>query len=159
MSQTLILSLIVLLALSFGCGKSSTYETKDGQVKIEEKGGQATYEVTTQEGKLKMATGDKSVPLPDNFPKDVPLYKGAVVKMAASHGGQLIVHLHAAASCADAAKFYQEQLKSHGWEIDTSMNMGETGMVMAKKAGRQCAVVIAKQDDGTVIQLSVSAGS
>ena len=159
MSQKLVMSLIALLALSFGCGKSSTYETKDGQVKIEEKSGQATYEVTTKEGKLKMATGDKSVPLPDNFPKDVPIYKGAVVKMAASQSGQLIVHLHVTASCADAAKFYQEQLKSQGWEIDTSMNMGDTGMVTAKKAGRQCAVVIAKQDDGTVIQLSVSAGS
>jgi hypothetical protein len=150
--------LIAMLALSFGCGKSSTYETKDGQVKIEEKSGQATYEVTTQEGKLKMATGDNSVALPDNFPKDVPLYKGGVVKMAASQGGQLIVHLHVAASAADAGKFYQEQLKSQGWEVDATMNMGDTGMVTAKKAGRQCAVVAAKQDDGAVVQISVSAG-
>lgn len=157
MSQKMLLTLIPLLALSFGCGKSSTYETKDGQVKIEEKSGQATYEVTTREGKLKMATGDKSVPLPDNFPKDVPLYTGAVVKMAASHGGQLVVHLQTAASCADVAKFYQDQLKGQGWEVDTTMNMGDTGMVMAKKSGRQCAAVIAKQDDGALVQISVSA--
>ncbi|MFA6563693.1 MAG: hypothetical protein WCV00_17445 [Verrucomicrobiia bacterium] len=153
------MSLIALLALSFGCGKSSTYETKDGKVKIDEKNGQATYEVTTKEGKLKMATGDKSVALPDNFPKDVPIYKGAVVKMAASQGAQLIVHLHVAASFTDAGKFYQEQLKSRGWEIGTTMNMGDTSMVTASKAGRQCAVVAAKQDDGAVVQISVSAGS
>ncbi|MBI5688051.1 MAG: hypothetical protein HZC54_23510 [Verrucomicrobia bacterium] len=153
------MSLIALVALSLGCGKSSTYETKDGQVKIDEKNGQATYEVNTKEGKLKMATGDKGVALPDNFPKDVPIYKGAVVKMAASQGAQLIVHLHVTASAAEAGKFYQEQLKSQGWEVDTTMNMGDTGMVVAKKAGRQCAVVAAKQDDGAVIQISVSAGS
>lgn len=159
MSQKIVVSLTVLLALSFGCGKSSTYETKDGKVKIEEKSGQATYEVTTKEGKLKMATGDKGVALPDNFPKDVPLYKGAVVKMAASQGAQLVVHLHVAASIADAAKFYQDQLKSQGWEIGTTMNMGDTSMVTANKAGRQCAVVVAKEDNGALVQLSVSAGS
>ncbi|MCX6911055.1 MAG: hypothetical protein NTY01_23845 [Verrucomicrobia bacterium] len=159
MSQKTVLSLIALLALSFGCGKSSTYETKDGQVKIEEKSGQATYEVTTKEGKLKMATGDKSVPLPDNFPKDVPIYKGAVVKMAASQGAQLVVHIHVAASVADAAKFYQDQLKSQGWEIGTTMNMGDTSMITANKAGRQCAVVAAKEDDGALVQISVSSGT
>lgn len=159
MSQKVILSLIVLVALSFGCGKSSTYETKDGKVKVEEKSGQATYEVTTKEGKLKMATGDKGVALPDDFPKDVPIYKGAVVKMAASQGKQLIVHLHVTASFTEAGKFYQDQLKSQGWEIGTTMNMGDTSMVTANKAGRQCSVVAAKQDDGAVIQISVSTGS
>ncbi|OHE82605.1 MAG: hypothetical protein A2107_06880 [Verrucomicrobia bacterium GWF2_62_7] len=106
-----------------------------------------------------MATGDKGVALPDNFPKDVPLYKGAVVKMAASQGAQLVVHLHVAASIADAAKFYQDQLKSQGWEIGSTMNMGDTSMVTANKAGRQCAVVVAKEDNGALVQLSVSAGS
>ena len=139
MQKQFVIALTVLFAFAFGCGKSEkTYKTADGKVKV------------------KMATGDKGVALPDNFPKDVPILKGATVKIAMTQGKQMVVHLLVSGSVADAAKYYTDELKGQGWEIETTMNMGESSMLSAKKDKRQCTVVAAKESDGTLVQLSVS---
>jgi len=157
MKKQWIIGLAALVGLSLGCGKSEkTYNTPEGQVKVKEKSGEVTYEATTKEGKFTLAAGDKGVALPANFPADVPILKGATVKAAMTQGGQMVIHLHAAGSIADATTFYNDALKSQGWEIETTMNMGGTAMVSAKKSGRQCNVVASKDGDGTLVQVMVS---
>lgn len=157
MKQQFVIALTALVAFSFGCGKSEkTYNTPEGQVKVKEKSGEVTYEATTKEGKFTMTAGDKGVALPASFPKDVPVLKGATVKVAMTQGKQMVVHLHVTSAAADAAKFYNDELKGQGWEIETTMNMGDTSMVSAKKAGRQCNVVASKESDGTLVQVVVS---
>lgn len=158
MNKQFVIAMTVLCAFAFGCGKSEkTYKTAEGEVKVKEKSGEVTYEATTKDGgKFTMAANDKGVALPDNFPKDVPILKGATVKVAMTQGKQMVVHLHVSGSVADAAKYYTDELKGQGWEIETTMNMGDSSMVSAKKDKRQCAVVAAKQSDGTLVQLSVS---
>ena len=94
--------------------------------------------------------------IPDTFPKDVPIPKGAVPKLSMTQGKNEMLHLRVSGSVGEVAKDYQEKLKAEGWEIETTMNMGETSMVQAKKGERTCALVIMKDDDGTMVQLTVS---
>jgi hypothetical protein len=107
MPNKLTVLIALLTILGFGCGKSSTYKTKDGEVKIDRKGNQASYEMTTKEGKTKVTASESGVALPDNFPKDVPIFKGATVKLTSTQGNSQVVHLAVSVSVADGAKFYQ----------------------------------------------------
>jgi hypothetical protein len=158
MQKQFVIVLTVLFAFAFGCGKSEkTYKTAQGEVKVKQKSGEVTYEATTKDGgTFKMAAGDKGVALPDNFPKDVPILKGATVKMAMTHGKQFHVQLQAPGAITDATKFYEDSLKGQGWEIETTMNMGDTSMLSAKKGARQCAIVASKDSGGTIVQLTVT---
>jgi hypothetical protein len=155
MTKNVAVILAVLTGLTVGCGRSSTQQTKDGEVKIERKGSQGAYEVTTKEGTVKVTTGDKGVALPDDFPKDVPVYKGATVKLTSTQGKATVVHLGVPVSVAESAKFYQDQLKQQGWEIEATMNMGEATMISAKKGTRKCTVNSAKTDKETMVQIVV----
>jgi len=158
MKRLSIALLLVCVGAWFGCGRSNstTYKSKDGEVTIEQKGDKQTFEVTTKEGKFKMATGGKGgVALPDDFPKDVPLSPGATVKMSMTSGQGLMVHLESATSAADVGKFYNEQLKGNGWNIEQTMNMGEVSTLSAKKDQRQCTVTCTKDGPKTLIQIFV----
>jgi hypothetical protein len=67
-----------------------------------------------------------------------------------------MLHLHVSGTVADVVKAYQEMLKGEGWEIETTMNMGDSSMLQAKKGGRQCVAMVVKDDAGTLIQLTVT---
>ena len=156
MNKILSIILTAVVVLAFGCGKSETYHSPDGKVKVEQKGDTAKVEVTTKDGKATMTASDKGVAIPDTFPKDVPIPKGAVAKLNMTQGKTEILHLHVAGSMADVAKEYQEKLKGEGWAIESSMNMGEASMIQAKKGSRECTAMVTKDDTGSLIQLSVT---
>ncbi len=156
MSKTLLGMLAVTAALAVGCGGSKTYESSDGKMTVDKKGDTVNYEIKTKEGKATMTASDKGVAIPDTFPKDVPIPKGATPKMTMSQGKTELLHLSVPGSVAEVAKDYTEKLKKEGWEIESSMNMGDTSMVMGKKGARKCAAVVAKDDAGALVQLSVS---
>jgi hypothetical protein len=151
---TIILAL--LAAIACGCGKKSTYKTRDGEVTVNKNGSEVTIESKTKDGNVKMSSNAAGVALPDDFPKDVPIYKGAVPQMATTQGKMMMVHFNSSAPVADILKFYQEQLKEQGWEIQTTMNIGEGSMLSAKKGERECTATVMKQDKGSMIQLTVA---
>ena len=148
----------VCVALAFGCGKDErTVSTPQGDIKVTKKGDGASVEVTGKDVKISAAGDGKSVALPANFPKDVPIINGGVVRIAAVTGENLSVHLAAPASMAEATKYYEDNLKSQGWKIEATMSMGEATMVSAKKGKRECIVTATKDGNGSVVQLVVSA--
>ena len=156
MKKILSVILPAVVALAFGCSKSETHQSPDGKIKVEQTGDASKVEVMTKEGKATVTASDKGVAIPDTFPKDVPIPKGAVPKLTMSQGKAEMLHLHVSGTVADVVKSYQELLKGEGWEIETTMNMGEGSMLQAKKAGRQCAALVMKDDAGTLIQLTVT---
>jgi hypothetical protein len=156
MQKNLAIILAAVAAITFGCGKSDTYKVKDGEVKVDKQNGKVTFQSKSKDGNVTVSAAKEGVPLPDGFPKDVPIYKGAVVQVASSEGKTMMVHLNVSAPVADALKFYQEQLKEQGWEIKSTMNMGEGSMLVAKKGDRQCSAVVMKQDNASMVQLSVT---
>ena len=156
MKKILSVILPAVVALTFGCGKSETHQTIDGKIKVEQNGDTAKVEVMTKEGKATMTASDKGVAIPDTFPKDVPIPKGAVARLTMTQGKAEMLHLHVAGTVADVVKTYQDELKGQGWEIESTMNMGEASMLQAKKSGRQCSAMVMKDDAGTLIQLTVT---
>jgi hypothetical protein len=156
MNKILMVTAVLALMVASGCGRKQTYETSDGKVTMTEKNGTANYEIKTKEGTAKIAASDTAVTVPDTFPKDVPILKGAVPKLTMTQGKNELLHLHVAGAVVDVAKEYQEKLKAEGWEIETTMNMGDSSMVHAKKDKRTCGVVVLKEDNGSMIQLTVA---
>lgn len=151
MKKSLIASCVFAL-LAAGCGKETSVSTPAGQATVTQKGNVTNIEMKSSKGeKVSVAASDKGVALPENFPNDIPVMPGAVVKMAVNTGGNLSVHFSVKASPADAMKFYEENLKAKGWKIDATMNMGESSMVSAEKDKRKCVLNIAKEDGGGVM--------
>lgn len=144
-----------LALLAAACNKQEkTYSTPAGDIKVSEKSGTTTYEAKDNKGeKVKMESNDKGVALPDKFPSDVPMMKGAIVKMAISSGDNLSVNFSVAATPAEVGKYYEENLKSQGWTIGTTANMGDMAVVSAKKDKRECVVTAGKEGTGAVVQL------
>ncbi len=158
MQNLVVIALSLLVILLSGCGKSEkTYTTPGGEVKVQQKGGEVTYQATGKDGeKMTVSASDKGIALPADFPKDVPILKGATVRVSMTQGKQQIVHLYVSGSVAEAAKFYNDELKSQDWAIESTMNAGDVSMVNAKKGNRQCNVTAAKESNGTLVQLAIS---
>ncbi len=132
---------MVLAAFSSGCGK---------------------IETTSRTGERATATNpaEKSVALPPDFPRDVPILRDATVKLVMSQGERTIVHLYTSASVADAAKFYDAELKSQGWKIEGTTNTGEMFVVSAKKGKAVCGVTVTREGKRTLVRMAISeAGS
>jgi len=148
------------LVLAFGCGKEEkTVSTPRGDVTVTTRGDVTTVEVTGKDGKFTASSAEGGVALPADFPKDVPIIKGGVVKMAMVAGPNLSVHVEAPASVAEAGKYYEDSLKAQGWKIEAAMNMGDSMMISARKGKRECAVTIAKEGKGSALQLMVPRGA
>jgi hypothetical protein len=130
-------ALVVLVALSFGCGKS-------------DKAHETAAKATTGLG------GDGGFALPAEFPKDVPILKNATLKAALSQGDRMIVHLYTTSSIKDAATFYNAALKSQGWTIESSSSAADMAIFSAKKGNTRCGVTIAKEGKGTLVRLAIS---
>ncbi len=157
MKKIIFAFLPALLVLTFGCGKSHTVESPDGKVKVETQGDTAKYEITTKEGKATMTASQSGVTIPETFPKDVPIPSGAVARLTMTQGKAEVLHLHVPGNLADVSKDYTDKLKAAGWEIATTMNMGEGTMLQAKKEKRVCVAMITKDDaSGSLIQLTVN---
>jgi hypothetical protein len=153
---SVLLACCASLALASGCGKKEkSVSTPDGKVTVTQQGSGATMEVTTKDGKATVTANEKGVALPANFPNDVPIMGGATVTMAMESGGNLSVHLRTTAPVAEAATFYENGLRAQGWEIEATMKMGDSTMVAAKKGKRDCAVTVAKDSGGSIVQLTV----
>lgn len=150
--------LILLAALSLvtaGCGKKTTQKTSVGGVTVEQKGDVATIEAKGQGGAMKMISSEKGVPLPAELPKDVPIFKDALVVSAFITGEVMQVQTKFKASLEEGMKFYEEKLKADGWETSV-MKMEGANMVIGKKGQRQCTVIFSTEDKLTVASISTN---
>lgn len=133
-------ALIVLVASSFGCGKTETTDRTS----------------RTDAGARSSDSHDKGFELPADFPKDVPILEGATLKVAMSQGGRVIVHLYTAAPLADAAKFYRDAFKARRWKIESDVDSGEMVAVSARKDRMLCGVTVSREGKRTLVRLAVS---
>ena len=158
MKTNLVAILAILLMATAGCKKSETIETADGKAKVNESGGTTQIEMENKDGKATLVTSETKVAIPDTFPKDVPILKGAVPKMTMSQGKSEILHMELPQSVAEVDKEYQEKLKAEGWTIESSMNTGDGSMIQAKKGEKFCVLIIGKNEGGgSGVQLTVTA--
>jgi len=148
--------LAVLLTASPGCNKSTTTESPDGSVKVTEDSDTTKMVIDGEDGQTTIQVGETGVEIPETFPKDIPIPKGAVPKISMTQEDFQVLHLAVTGTSAAVAKDYQAKLKQQGWKIETTMDTGEGSMINATKEKRTCNVVVTKEDDGgALLQLTV----
>jgi hypothetical protein len=170
MSRVLVLLLALASCLWIGCGqKSKTVTGPDGsKATVTQKGDGTEVTVTGPEGEtIRVAGSENGVALPEGFPDDVSIYPAA--KVTTSAKSQATVNespvlqntTTVVLTTTDPAKkvldFYGEKLKANGWNIETTVNSGDGGMVMATKDKRTCSAYIGRSGEQTTITLGVTA--
>ncbi len=135
------------LVFAAACNRSHTVTTADGQVTYKEKGKDAgTVTVIGKDGKT--ATLDfNQGKIPDDYPKDVPVYSGKVVMSQAiseKHARNLM--LETSDSADKIAEFYRKELERNGWKTETTVATGGMNMIGANKDRKQ--IVIQISDSG-----------
>ena len=126
------------------CSRTHTVTTADGKVSYQAKGKDAgTMTVTGKNGETATLNfnGGK---VPDDYPKDVPVYTGAKVVMSQSasdkHAHSLM--LESEDSADKIAAFYQKGLEANGWKTESTVNAAQLTMVNATKEQRQMTLQI-----------------
>jgi len=151
-------SLLVLLAGSLeGCGRSDTVIDTDGTTATVTKRGDGV-DVTVKGpdgGTVRVASGEEGVSVPEGFPKDVPLYPGAIVTTAATVQNAMNVVLKTKDPISKVTSFYKEKMKDNGWEIQTAVDTADGTMLNGHKENRTQMTVMARDGDHTIVTLAI----
>lgn len=155
MSKQAIVALAACAAFVAGCGKSEvTYNAGDAKVTVDQKSGTAVIEETAQ-GATTRTTINTGNALPPDFPKDVPVFRGAVAQMTSVEEGQTQIIFRAAAPVSEVAGFYEKALTAQGWAIDATVRIENTVSLEAHKEQRKCSIGISGDGNGTLLTLQL----
>lgn len=155
--------LAAFLVLAFaGCGKSSSEHAAEKAVEsaMAAQGQKAdvsiqsdSMKITTQEGSMSFGEGTK---IPDDWPSDVPVYKGMklVTAFSSPEGGAL--QGTTSDSAAKVESFYKEQAAKNGWTEDASFRQGDMVSLIYKKEKRVLSMIATSADSETSIAISLS---
>lgn len=162
-------ALLLVLAVSLAAGVSGcsmiaekTAERLTEEAIEGETGNQVdiTKDGVTVEGEDgSSASVGESVEVPEDFPKDVPVYDGKLTG-AFTSDDTFTLTLETPDSAADVVDFYAKELKDEGWTQESTMNTADGGMFSGKKGQRTVAIVANSDsgtDDATVVTISTMA--
>jgi hypothetical protein len=150
---------VVLACVACGCGTQSTLKGPDGAgVPVDQ--GSAKVQIKgpgADRSDKKPAQAPGKVKVPEDFPKDIPIYPSAtpVIHTSAGQSGRTL-ELKTSDAIAKVKAFYKEKLKAEGWKQDSDSSTEENTLLMNTKDSRTLAVVICHRDDATGLILSVS---
>lgn len=133
-----------LLCAGAACSRTHTITTSNGKVSYREKGKDAgTVTVTGKDGKTATLSFNQNK-VPDDYPKDVPIYSPAKVVMSqsASDKNARNLMLEASDGADKIGDFYKKGLESNGWKTETTMNTGQLTMYTATKDQRSLTLQI-----------------
>jgi len=152
------ISLAGLTLIAAGCKKTATYSTRDGSVTVEQKGNDASsMTFSSKDGKSVTMNvgGDK---IPDDYPKDLPVYPGAkvMVTQSLSEKNARTLMLESTDPADKIAEFYKKGLESNGWKIENTMTSGEMNIFTAAKENRQAVLQIMNGGDKRTINQVIS---
>ena len=132
-----------LLFAAGACNRSHTVTTSDGKVTYQEKGKDAgTVTVTGKDGKT--ATVDfNQGKIPNDYPKDVPVYSGKVVMAQSfSEKNARNLMLESSDTADKIAEFYKKELERSGWKTETTVATTGMNMIGANKGAKQIMIQI-----------------
>lgn len=144
--------------MSSGSMKIRGRDKEGGTVDVSIDGESAT--VTSEDGTATMTAG-AAAKIPDDFPKDVPLYEKMKVMAVQqdSASGAFSITAQSQDSVAKIAEFYKKQAESNGWTQASEMSQGAAmHMLGYSKGDRNMNLVLAGENGATNIQLTVVKG-
>lgn len=111
--------------------------------------------IKTEAGEMSININD-SAKLPDNFPKDVFVMKGAEVKMTMDMPQGTSASFVSKEDLGSVFSKYQKEMNSKGWEQKMSMSLGEGATLVYEKDQRVANITMAKEQEGTIINLVIN---
>lgn len=116
-----------------------------------------TLTETGESGTTTFLVGDNAR-IPEDFPKDVPLYKDMKIETLtkSSEDGVYAISAVTPDPYAEVAKSFKEQAKANQWKEDMSTDQeGQMCLMTYSKDSRTLSVMVMKDDDQSSIQLTV----
>lgn len=160
-----------IFSLFFGCEKAAK-EAMEGAVesqlardgvkgKVEIGDESFSMQLDGQDGASRMNIGS-GTKVPEEFPKDIPLYSNMTVVMSHSQAENQMFLIQATSqdSVAKIAKFYETELPRQGWneEHATVVQQGKMKSLGYQKEGRVLQVTVTVADDeGTSLSITTNA--
>lgn len=158
-------------AIQTEMGKDAKAEVdvQGGSVKIVSQDGTEQVSVSTQDGQTTVTSqseGAKSVigpgaTVPENFPKDIPVYAGAEILVSAEdvEAKTYMVQARTKDPVETVGAYYKKELAGQGWT--ESQNVTQTTpapmqMISFTKGERQLTVIIHSPDDATTLTIQTS---
>ena len=116
--------------------------------------------IKTEQGELKVATSvdGESVPMPEDFPKDVFLPEKGKINSAMDMAGMKMVNIITKSSTSEISAQVQKTMEAQGWKREMAMQ-GEEGSAtfVYSKDKRQTVYQMMKNDDGGT-QIAIRTG-
>ena len=135
-----------------------TVTSEGGEKKLDMKSDDKSFSIQTKDGM--MVAGD-AAKLPENFPKDVPVYPGAKPTLVSTMAGNetFNVSFDTADTIDQVGAYYRKELTANGWQEQQTINQaGDQPMQMLNytKEERMVMVTVTRDGDKTVLSLMVS---
>jgi hypothetical protein len=147
-----------LLLAGAACSRSRTITTADGKVSYQEKGKDAgTVTVTGKDGQSATLNFNQNK-VPDDYPKDVPIYNPAKVVMSqsASDKNARNLMLESPDASDKIVDFYKKGLEGNGWKTESTMATAQLTMLTATKDKREVVLQITDAGDKRGVMQVVS---
>jgi hypothetical protein len=148
-----------------GCKKSedeaaerAVEQATGGKAKVDSKTGSVEVKTKDPSGKetnVQFGPGSK---VPDDFPKEVPIYPGSkvmsAVSLAEGKNGHLLT-LTTPDQATTVIEYYKKNLA--GFKPDSELGSGGDGtMLMMSNAEITVSIAVSRSDDETMVQLTVN---
>ena len=114
-----------------------------------------TLSFKTEKGEFTASSG-KSAKVPDTFPSDVLVYKGATVGMASESPDNYALTLMTKDDAAKVVETYKKEMTSKGWTQQQALDMGGQTMLAYEKDGRAASVMVGGEKGETQVILTVT---
>jgi hypothetical protein len=112
-----------------------------------------SLQITTKDGEMSITSG-KSAKVPDNFPKDIPVYNGSVLDMAMEVPQGHSLSFTTKHSMPKVSEWYLKEMISKGWTKEAHMDMKNQTMLVFKKGERGVNLVITPDNGHTRLALT-----
>ena len=143
---------LVILALSgYFVKQSSTNSKGDTGNKTE---AQKQTTVSTQEGDITIKEGE----LPKDFPDDIAIYENAKVERSTESNSGTSVILQTSDSVGKVTSFYNDNLKSNGWNSIQSSTIEGSSLITAEKDVRQLVITVVINEKADKTEISIIVG-
>ncbi len=146
---SLSLGACAIAALLLGCGGSDEPVHTITSTNTSEASGAQTESTHSRQSQ-------GPVELPEDFPRDVPVYSPSTLKEVLVGDGKHAASFTAEASSQEVASFYRKQFRDHSWNVEEAVEFDGQVMLSGTKQGRKISVFIIGRKELTRVAVSVS---
>jgi hypothetical protein len=158
-SLTLVLALALISAIGVGCNTGTEEpeapESESAAVSDTANDETPTPAVEPQDidpSRFPELREGVTASVPSNFPKDLPIYPGAVPaqgrEASADNAEMSAVQLLTNDSPEEASRYYRAELESKGWTIEKDEDMGDKSAISVVKDGCKASFMFIPTADG-----------